>query len=92
MVQEDFPRFSTILVATSRNPRVRYMNEQILTVREVAVMLKINEKTVYRLALEGRVPGFKVGGSWRFRSGDIEDWIAAEVRKTARGQGRNPND
>ncbi len=62
------------------------MNERVLTVREVAEMLKINEKTVYRLASEGRVPGFKVGGSWRFRSGDIENWIASEVRKTTRGQ------
>jgi len=68
------------------------MNEQVLTVREVAEMLKINEKTVYRLASEGRVPGFKVGGSWRFRAGDIESWIASEVKKTTRGQGGHPDE
>lgn len=62
------------------------MNEKILTVREVAELLKINEKTVYRLASEGRVPGFKVGGSWRFRAGDIEEWIAGEVKKTTLGR------
>lgn len=65
------------------------MNEDILTVREVADLLKINEKTVYRLASEGRVPGFKVGGSWRFRSGDLDSWIAAEVRKGAQAKGRD---
>lgn len=68
------------------------MNEQILTVRDVAELLKINEKTVYRLASEGRVPGFKVGGSWRFRAGDIENWIAAEVGKTTRSQGAHPDE
>lgn len=68
------------------------MNEHILTVREVAEMLKINEKTVYRLASEGRVPGFKVGGSWRFRAGDIETWIAAEVKKTTHGKAGHPNE
>lgn len=44
-------------------------------------MLKINEKTIYRLASGGYLPGFKVGGSWRFRTGDIEDWITTEVQK-----------
>lgn len=43
------------------------MNSDILTVREVAAYLKITEKTAYRLAAEGKIPGFKVGGAWRFR-------------------------
>ena len=57
------------------------MNDRILTIRDVSEMLKINEKTIYRLTSEGKVPGFKVGGSWRFRFADIDAWIAAEVRK-----------
>ena len=51
------------------------MDTDILTVREVAAYLKIKEKTAYRLAAEGKIPGFKVGGSWRFRQRDIESWI-----------------
>ncbi|AXI43138.1 helix-turn-helix domain-containing protein [Sulfitobacter sp. SK011] len=47
------------------------MDTDILTVREVAAYLKIKEKTAYRLAAEGKIPGFKVGGSWRFRQRDI---------------------
>ena len=57
------------------------MTERILTVREVANMLKLNEKTVYRLAAEARLPAFKVGGSWRFRVKDLDSWIADEVTK-----------
>jgi len=51
------------------------MTDQILTLREVAAYLKLAEKTAYKLAAEGKLPGFKVGGSWRFRREDIECWI-----------------
>lgn len=60
------------------------MNEQILTLKEVALYLKLAEKTAYRLAAEGKVPGFKVGGSWRFKQSDIEEWI--EMNKTGKKQ------
>jgi len=60
------------------------MSDEILTVKEVAVYLKLAEKTAYRLAAEGKLPGFKVGGSWRFRKTDLQRWIdeqkAAERR------------
>lgn len=48
------------------------MDSDILTIREVSNYLKINEKTAYRLASEGKLPGFKVGGAWRFRRDEIE--------------------
>lgn len=37
--------------------------------------MKLAEKTAYKLAAEGKLPGFKVGGSWRFKSEDVESWI-----------------
>jgi len=51
------------------------MTDEILTLKEVAKYLKLAEKTAYRLAAEGKLPGFKVGGSWRFKRDDIEKWI-----------------
>ena len=51
------------------------MPDEIMTIQEVATYLKIKEKTAYRLAAEGKIPGFKVGGSWRFRRNQIEAWI-----------------
>ena len=51
------------------------MVDQILTLKEVAAYLKLAEKTAYRLASEGKLPGFKVGGSWRFKRDDLEVWI-----------------
>ena len=46
-----------------------------MTVRDVAVYLNVNEKTVYRLAQRRELPAFKVAGAWRFKREDIELWI-----------------
>lgn len=57
------------------------MPEEIMTLKEVAEYLKLAEKTAYRLAADGTIPGFKVGGSWRFRKAVIEDWIDQQTGK-----------
>lgn len=48
---------------------------ELITIKEVADFLHIAEKTIYRLAAEGKIPAFKVGGSWRFKRKEIEDWL-----------------
>lgn len=60
------------------------MTDQILTLKEVAAYLKLAEKTAYKLAADGKLPGFKVGGSWRFKREDIEQWI--EEKKADKGK------
>ena len=57
------------------------MTDQILTLKEVAAYLKLAEKTAYKLAAEGKLPGFKVGGSWRFKREDVENWIEEQKQK-----------
>jgi excisionase family DNA binding protein len=54
-----------------------------MTVREVAGYLNVDEKTVYRLAQRGELPGFKVAGTWRFKKRDIDDWIERQKRAAA---------
>ena len=49
--------------------------------KELADYLKIAEKTAYRFASEGKVPGFKVGSAWRFRKSEIDRWISEQERK-----------
>ena len=56
------------------------MTDQILTLKEVAAYLKLAEKPAYKLAAEGKLPGFKVGGSWRFKTEDIDRWIEEQKR------------
>jgi len=62
------------------------MDEQILTIREVATYLKVHERTVYRLANKGEIPGFKVANVWRFRLCDIEQWIRAQMGAGTAGE------
>jgi excisionase family DNA binding protein len=50
----------------------------VMTVREVADYLRVNQRTVYRLAAENRLPGFKVGANWRFKRDDLDGWIVAQ--------------
>ena len=49
------------------------------TVREVAEYLKVKDRTISRLVANGEMPGFKVGGSWRFRKAEIDRWTAANA-------------
>ena len=59
-------------------------DEEILTIREVASLLRIGEKTAYTMAQAGQIPGFKVGGQWRFRRADLGEWIGRQVSRSER--------
>jgi excisionase family DNA binding protein len=62
------------------------MDNDIVTIKEVSEYLKLNEKTAYRLTLDGKLPAFKVGGSWRFRKSQIDKWIAEQEAKGDKGK------
>ena len=64
------------------------MDTDVMTIREVAEYLKLTEKTAYRLAADGKIPGFKVGGSWRFKRSELEKWIERQSteQKTTGGE------
>jgi len=51
------------------------MKEEILTVKELAKYLKMDEHTIYRLARRGILPAVKIGGEWRFKKDLIDRWI-----------------
>ncbi len=48
---------------------------RFLSVRQVADYLQINEKKVYALASEGRIPGTKITGKWLFPRELIDQWL-----------------
>jgi len=52
------------------------MNNDILTLVEVAAYLKVNKKTVYRMLEAKQIPAFRVRSEWRFRKEAIDEWIA----------------
>ncbi len=51
---------------------------ELLTTRELQNLLKVDRITIYRMLEQGRLPGFKVGGQWRFSRREIEEWLEAQ--------------
>jgi excisionase family DNA binding protein len=49
---------------------------EVLTVKEVSEMLRIHKITLYRLVRAGKIPSFRIGSDWRFRSDLLERWMA----------------
>lgn len=66
------------------------VDDEILTIRELAALLKIGEKTAYTMAQSGELPGFKVRDQWRFRRADIDAWIAEKVQRKDQGPEEEP--
>ncbi|HFJ2427267.1 TPA: helix-turn-helix domain-containing protein [Legionella pneumophila] len=57
-----------------------------MLIKDLANYLKIAEKTAYRFASEGKIPGFKVGSAWRFRKSEIDQWIKNQELKATEQQ------
>jgi excisionase family DNA binding protein len=39
----------------------------------------VNRSTIYRLVRDGQLPGFKVGGQWRFSEAMLRAWVSDKV-------------
>ena len=61
--------------------------DEVLTLKEVASLLKIAERTAYTMVQCSDLPGFKVGGQWRFKREDIDAWMEAQKRSEHKGRG-----
>ena len=53
--------------------------QRYLTAGDVTRMLRIDKSTVYRMAEDGRLPGFKVGRQWRFLATDVETVLGIDA-------------
>jgi excisionase family DNA binding protein len=56
------------------------IDHEVLTLREVGELLRVNRSTLYKLTRQGRIPAFKIGGDWRFRKDVIKRWILEQTR------------
>ena len=72
----------------------------LLTAREVAVLLKVSQTTVYDMASSGQLPYVRVGvkgGRYRFQQADIEAYLSGNrvaskpAPQRRRSQPRNMN-
>jgi excisionase family DNA binding protein len=53
----------------------------ILTLEEVANYLRVTKRTLYRFVKEDVLSTFKLGGTWRFRRDELNQWIAENIGK-----------
>jgi len=52
--------------------------DDILTASQVACLLQVHPRTVYKLAKQGALPGRKLGGGWRFSKSEIMLMISSQ--------------
>lgn len=55
---------------------------KILTIKEVAKVLRIDMFTAYRYAQEGKIPAVRLGRNWKIDEGILEKWLTERSGKT----------
>ncbi len=62
--------------------------QKIMTISEVAELLKVHPITVYRLIKQGKLPYFRIGRILRFDADQLEDWLRITQRNVVSKNGR----
>lgn len=65
------------------------MKDEVLTIKEIAALLKLAEKTVYAMAQAGEIPAFKIRAQWRVKHAELDRWIDAQPRGGDGGGGKS---
>ncbi len=52
--------------------------DTLLTVKEVAAMLRVSAQTLYKMLEQGGIPAVKVGSQWRFERDKVRAWLQAQ--------------
>ena len=65
-------------------------SDEVLTLREVAQILKLGHTSTYGMAQRGELPSFKVGTQWRFRRSEIDAWLNRRARAQEPVEGAPP--
>jgi len=57
--------------------------ERLMTIKELAEYLQLEEHTIYKMARKGEIPAYKVAGQWRFKKEMIEEWLEQKLVSNA---------
>ena len=60
--------------------------DEILTLSETAVYLKLGERTVHRMIKRNEVPCVRVGSQWRFMKSVLDDWLLSGMQVFPRNE------
>ncbi len=62
------------------------MQDDILTIEEVAKYLRVSDRTVYDWAQKGEIPAGKIGTVWRFKKSEVENWVNVRLSSESNKQ------
>jgi len=51
--------------------------DNLLTVKEVAELLRVSTQTLYKMLEQGSIPALRIGNQWRFERQQVTDWLTA---------------
>lgn len=54
---------------------------KLLTVNEVANILRVSNMTVYRLVKSGQIPAIRVGKNYRIKESDVNDYLSRGTQR-----------
>ena len=54
----------------------------ILNLKEMAEYLRLSETKVERQVIQGRIPGRRIEGEWRFLKSAVDDWLSSHDTRT----------
>ena len=55
------------------------MEQDLLTIKDVAKLLKIPSATIYKLVRTGKIPVYKIGKHYRFTKDGVDKWLEGKV-------------
>ncbi|HYU01785.1 MAG TPA: helix-turn-helix domain-containing protein, partial [Gemmatimonadales bacterium] len=61
------------------------LDNDILTIEEVAAYLRLTPQTIYKWAQQKRIPAAKLGKEWRFRKSIVDRWLDDQMLGAASG-------
>jgi len=59
------------------------VDDDILTLEEVAKYLRVSERTIYDCAQKGEIPAGKIRTAWRFKKSEIDKWVNERLVSTS---------
>lgn len=57
------------------------MEDEVMTIKEVADYLKMNERTIYKLVQKGKIPAAKIASQWRLKKDLINEWLEYHMKQ-----------
>lgn len=76
--------YTLLILLIGKGVRKLYMDEKLLTAKEVAGLLKINTLTVYDYIKEGRLKAYRLGSRYRIGNKQLQKFLRDCAKEVGR--------